>query len=92
MPINFNKFVVKNVFMTATEALREKVKQYIDVADTKSLKKVQSILEEDAGSDWWDELPQNVQTMIEHAIKEGEAGKVVPHEAVMEKFGKWFKK
>jgi hypothetical protein len=78
--------------MTATEVLRKKVMQYIDTADQKALKKVQSILEESADGDWWDDVPQNIQILVEQAIKEGETGKGTPHEEVMAKYSRWFKK
>ena len=78
--------------MTATEALRKKVKEYVETADSKSLKMVQDILLRGRDYDWWNELPDNVKVMIEDAIKEGDAGMGMPHEEVLAKYSKWFKK
>ena len=79
--------------MTATEVLRKKVKQYIDKADDKSLRRVQAILEVDQEeTDWWDELPHEVQASLERALKESEEGKGIPHAQMVEKYSKWFKK
>jgi len=80
--------------MTDTEILREQVKEYIDNADAKSLKIVQAILEIEQADDedWWDELPHEVQTMLNAAIKEGEEGKGITHEEMIEKYPQWFKK
>ena len=73
--------------MTATEVLRKKVKQYIDKADDKSLRRVQAILEVDQEeTDWWDEAS------LERALKESEEGKGIPHAQMVEKYSKWFKK
>ena len=79
--------------MTATEVLRKQLKKSIDKADDKSLRRVQAILEVDQEEeDWWDELPREVQASLERALKQSEEGKGIPHEQMMEKYGKWFKK
>lgn len=75
--------------MTATEVLRKEVKQYIDRADDKSLRIVKAILEieqeededEDTlGEEKWDDLPKELQLLIDRAIEEGDEGKVVSFE------------
>jgi len=78
--------------MSDTEVLREHVKEYIDHADEKSLRIVQAILEIEQEEDWWDGLPAEVQHMLEAAIQEGEQGKGISHEQMIEKYSKWFKK
>jgi len=85
--------------MTATEILRKEVKQYIDKADDKSLRMVKAMLkveqEEDMDSleeESWDDLPKELQLLIENGIKEGEEGKVIPYEEVKKKYGQWFRK
>jgi len=80
--------------MTDTEILREQVKESLDHADTKSLKIVQAILEIEQADDedWWDQLPPEVQSMLNAAIKEGEEGKGITHEEMVEKYAQWFKK
>jgi len=80
--------------MSDAEMLREKVKEYVDHADVKSLKIVQAILEMEQADDqdWWDELPREVQSMLNTAIKEGEEGNGITHEQMVEKYSQWFKK
>ncbi len=79
--------------MTATDVLRKQIKQSIDKADDKSLRRVQAILEVDQEEeDWWDELPHEVQQSLERALKESEEGKGIPHSQMMEKYSKWFRK
>ena len=79
--------------MTATELLRKQVKQSIDKADGRSLRRIQAILEVDQEEeDWWDELPREVKASLEKALKESEEGKGIPHEQMLEKYSKWFKK
>lgn len=88
--------------MTATEVLRQEVKQYIDRADDKSLRIVKAILEieqeedegdiEDGEVDW-DELPEELQIMIDRAIKQADEGGGMPHEEVVAKYySQWFRK
>ena len=76
--------------MTTTEALRKEVKQYVNKADDKSLRMVKAILkieqeEEVEEEDWSDHLPVQVQNMIDKSIKDGEEGKGISHEKMMEK-------
>jgi hypothetical protein len=78
--------------MSETELLREQVKEYINNADAKALRIVQAILEIEQEEDWWDELPGEVQTMLNAAIREDEEGKGIPHAHMVEKYSKWFKK
>ncbi len=88
--------------MTAREVLREEVKQYIEQADDKSLRIVKAILEieleeetDDNGDGEvdWDELPEELKTRIDRAIKQGNEGGGMPHEDVVAKYyGKWFRK
>ena len=77
--------------MKATETLRNQVREYIEKADGKMLKKMQAVIEQDRDEDWWDELPFDMQQLLERAIKEGENGKGVPHEEIVERYAKWFK-
>jgi hypothetical protein len=78
--------------MTDTEILRKQVREYVEHADNKSLRIVQAILEIEQEEDWWDELPEEVQHMLDAAIKQGEEGKGISHEQMIEKYSKWFKK
>ncbi|MFI5196219.1 MAG: hypothetical protein ACHQD8_03950 [Chitinophagales bacterium] len=75
--------------MTATEALRKKVKKYIDKADGISLQRVNAILEIDKQQDFWDELPGHVKDDVEEALQQSERGEGKPHEKVMKKYDKW---
>lgn len=85
--------------MTATEILREEVKQYIDRADDKSLRIVKAILEieqeEDIDGDDevdWDDLPEELQRSIEAGIKDADEGRVISHEEMKKKYPQWFRK
>jgi len=84
--------------MTATEALRKEVKQYIDQADDRSLRIVKAILkkeqeeEEDIEDEDWDKLPREFQILLEEAIKETDAGGGMLYEEVVAKYPQWFGK
>jgi len=41
--------------------------------------------EEVEEGDWWDELPVQIQNMIDKSIKDGDDGKGISHEEMMEK-------
>jgi chromosome condensin MukBEF complex kleisin-like MukF subunit len=88
----FFVILLKPTAMTATEALRDKVKGYIDKADVQMLKRVQSVIEQDLDTDWWDELPENIQEKLDRAIKDGGEVNGTPHEEILKKYSKWFKK
>ena len=75
--------------MTATEALRKKVKKDIDKADEVSLRRVNAILEIDKQQDFWDELPRHVKDDVEEALQQSERGEGKPHEKAMKKYDKW---
>ena len=84
--------------MTATEILRKEVKCYIDGADEQSLKKVQAIFIENEDQDEkqaeenWEELPGELQKMLDDAMREGEEGKVTSHAVILDKYKEWFGK
>jgi hypothetical protein len=79
--------------MTATEVLRKQIKQSIDKADDRSLRRIQAILEVDQEEEeWWDDLPREIQASLERALKESEEGKGISHEQMLAKYSQWFKK
>ena len=85
--------------MTAIQALRKEVKQYIDKADDKALRMVKAILEIEQEEDEskleeenWDDLPRELQLSIEKGIKDGEEGRVISHEDMKKKYSQWFRK
>jgi len=85
--------------MTAIQILRKEVKQYVDKADAKSLRMVIAIMEimqeEDETNmeqENWDDLPEELQSLIEEGIRQGEEGNVISHEDVKKKYSKWFKR
>lgn len=86
--------------MSATEILHEDVKELIDHAGDKALRMVKAMLEadqeeqreEDMEDEDWDDLPEQLQIMINEAVKQFDEGRGIPHEEVMKKYPQWFKK
>lgn len=76
--------------MDALKQMRNDVKKYIDTADDKVVKMIHAMLEVDADSDWWDEMPDKVRADVEEAILQADRGEVMPHEEVKKKYKKWF--
>jgi len=77
--------------MTATEALRQKVKAFVEVADKASLLEVERILTAGNDESWWENLPEEVRQSVLVAIQEVEKGTGIPHSEVKKMYPKWFK-
>lgn len=75
--------------MNDIKTLKNRAKKYLDNADEKTIRMVYAMLEIEAESDWWDELPQDAKASIERGLKDIENGDVSPHEQVMKKYKKW---
>ena len=70
-------------------ALKNKAKKYLDNADEKTIKMVYAMLEVEAETDWWNELPQDAKDSIQRGLKDIESGNVTPHADVIKKYKKW---
>ena len=75
--------------MNDIKTLKNRAKKYLDNADEKTIRMVYAMLEIEAESDWWDELPQDAKDSIERGLKDIENGDVSPHEEVRKKYKKW---
>ena len=75
--------------MAPIDLLRQQVKKYIDDADDKTVQMVYALLEAEHEYDFWDELPNEVKSDIDKAIKQADGGQLFSHEEVMEKYKKW---
>ncbi|NDC41374.1 MAG: hypothetical protein EBZ77_07470 [Chitinophagia bacterium] len=78
--------------MTSTEALRLKVKAFVEVADKDSLLEVERILKGSDDNMWWENLPEEVRTSVLVAMQEVEDGKGIPHSEVKNRYPQWFKR
>ncbi len=78
--------------MQQTDLLRKQVKKYIDEAEDKTVQMVYALLEAEQQYDFWDELPEGVKADIDEAIRQADAGELIPHEEVMKKYQKWLTK
>ncbi len=56
--------------MVETELLREEIKQFINIANPRTVMLVHAMLEADLDHDWWDDLPMEAQNSIDKAMKE----------------------
>jgi len=83
----YNFVTINNI-----EEIRKQVKKYIDEADNTTVKMIHAMLETQQQSDWWDDLPENVQEEIDSAIEDLDQGKGVPHKKMKEMYPQWFKK
>jgi predicted transcriptional regulator len=69
--------------------MKNKAKEYLDNADEKTIKMIYAMLEIDAQSDWWDDLPESAKESINRGLKDVENGKVTNHKEVIKKYEKW---
>ncbi len=51
-----------------------------------------AMLQVDAGSDWYDTIPDRVKADMEAALIESEKGQVIPHAEVQKRYKKWIVK
>jgi len=72
--------------------LRQEVKKYIDHADEKVVKMVYAMLETDAETGWWDEMPDEIKAELEESITQANNGQTTTHEQVKKKYPQWFTK
>lgn len=63
------------VTMNSIQEIRKQVKKYIDETDDTTVKMIHAMLETQQQSDWWDDLPENVQKEIDSAIQDLDRGK-----------------
>lgn len=77
--------------MNTTE-LRDEVKKIIDTADDTTVKMIHAMLEVKQETDWWNDLPEDVQEQIDNAVKELDNGKGISHDKMQEMYPQWFKK
>ncbi len=88
--------------MSATEILREDVKELIDQEGHKALRMVKAMLEveiqeaendEHMDEEDWEDLPKELQTTIDRAIKQVDDRGGMSHEEVVAKYyPQWFRK
>ena len=71
--------------------LRSDLHKLIDrVNDISVLSAIKTILSKQASeSDFWEELPLNVQESVKKGIRQVENGETRTHEEVMQKYEKW---
>jgi predicted transcriptional regulator len=50
---------------------------------------IYAMLEVDAQTDWWDDLPESAKDSINRGLDDIEKGKVTNHTEVMKKYDKW---
>lgn len=78
--------------MDSIKILRQEVKKYIETADAKVVKMMHAMLAVDAGTGWWDSLPDEVRADVEAALDESEKGEVTSHEEIQKRYRKWLAK
>lgn len=75
--------------MDEVTKMKNKAKEYLDNADEKTIKMIYAMLEVDAQTDWWDDLPESAKHSINRGLDDIEKGKVTNHTEVMKKYDKW---
>ena len=78
--------------MDSIKVLRQEVKKYIETADAKVVMMMHAMLEVDAGSSWWDSLPDEIRADAEGALAESEKGELTPHAEIQKRYKKWLVK
>lgn len=69
----------------------ELTKQLLNTKDTGIINHIKAVFETRT-EDWWNELPDEIKTSLDRALKQSEKGETKPHTEVMKKYRKWLKK
>jgi hypothetical protein len=51
-----------------------------------------TVLELNTDSDWWNKMPDNIKASVEKALIESENGEVTPHAEIKIRYQKWIVK
>ena len=78
--------------MDSIKILRDEVKKYIETVDAKVVRMMHAMLEVDAGSGWWDSLPDEIRADAEAALAESENRDVISHAEIQKRYKKWLVK
>lgn len=60
------------------------VQKILNMKNPSLLLKINTILKEEEESDWWDQLPPEVQDSINEGIRDIEEGRIFSHEQVLQ--------
>jgi predicted transcriptional regulator len=66
----------------------ELIQWLTSLKDAKTIERLISIKQE-VQQDFWDEISEAEKQSIEQGIKDAEEGRLVPHEEIRKKYGKW---
>jgi predicted transcriptional regulator len=69
--------------------MKEQAKLYLDTAEEKIVRMVYAMLQVDAETDWWDDIPEGAKVSIERGMNDAEEGRVTSNADVMSKYAKW---
>lgn len=80
--------------MNSTKVLDNKIEEYLPRLNTLQKKTILSVIKTfvTEQQDWWDQISDEQQKLINEALSEAEAGKLTPHDQVMKSYRKWRKK
>ena len=80
--------------MSAAELkeLRQEVKKYIDHADENVVRMMYAMLETNAETNWWDDMPDNIKAELEESLAQSDKAQTMTHEQVKKKYPQWFTK
>lgn len=77
--------------MSATDILKEQIKNYVETADRKTLEIVHRILEV-SEPDPFENMSEEEKASLELSLKQADEGNVIPHEEVRKEYKKWLTK
>jgi predicted transcriptional regulator len=60
------------------------VQRILNTQNSTLLNRINNILEKEVETDWWDQLPKEVQDSIREGISDVENGRILTHDQVMQ--------
>lgn len=80
--------------MAVARMIDQQISQYLPHLNAKQKQAVLNVVRTFAAEqqDWWDEIGEQQQQVIDKSLAEMKEGKLTPHDEVMKKYKKWLKK
>lgn len=86
------KFGINTKVMSIESIKLDLAKKIIDTDDTGIINHIKAVFDINEQTNWFEELPDDVQASVLQGLSEADRGEGTPHSEVMKKAKKWLSK
>ncbi|MCB0507358.1 MAG: hypothetical protein R2739_06140 [Chitinophagales bacterium] len=72
-----------------TVEIKKYIKKQIDIADDRTLRMIQAIIDVDKQQDWWETLSDNQKKIVTEGLEQAKKDNFVSSTTIKNKFGSW---